>query len=53
MEDPEELRDKAERYRRMALQFNDPRTINALNELAREYDAVAARLEQQDKPPAS
>ncbi len=41
MEDVRELRDKAERYRRMALNIGDARAIVALYELADEFDALA------------
>ena len=52
---PHELRERAERYRRMALQVTDPRTIEALNELADEYEEMAAKLSlaarDPDEPP--
>ena len=48
---PEELREKAERYRRMASSFSDRRVIKAFNELAAEYEAQADEMEQQRKPP--
>ena len=42
---PEELREKAARYRMMANQTSDLRLIEALLTLADEYEAVAKRLE--------
>jgi hypothetical protein len=42
----EELRGKAEHYRQLALSLTDQRTIDALNDLAAEYEATAARLER-------
>ena len=44
-EDPEALRAKAEHYRELATDIMDPKAIEALLELADEYDALAAELE--------
>jgi len=49
---PAELREKAERYRRMALHLIDPRTVEALNELAQQYNEVASKLEKRNGTPA-
>jgi hypothetical protein len=46
--DAEELRRRAKRYRQMATQLNDERTIEVLYDLAAEYEALA---EQIGKPP--
>lgn len=46
MESPLELRQRAERYRRLALSATDRQAIEALKELATEYDALAAALEE-------
>ena len=45
VESSEELRQRADRYRRMALSVTDDQAIEALKELAAEYDALAAMLE--------
>ena len=45
MEDARELREKAENYRRMALNIDNAQAIVALYELADEFDALAASLE--------
>jgi hypothetical protein len=42
MESSDELRQRAERYRRMALSVSDGQAIEALKELAAECDALAA-----------
>ena len=42
MENSDELRQRAERYRRMALSVTDGQAIEALKELAAEYDALAS-----------
>ena len=49
MNNPSDLRTGAERYRRMAQMVTDQRTIDALHELAAEYEARAARLEAEEK----
>jgi hypothetical protein len=49
MESPTELRNKAERYRQLALTISDRRTIEALQELAASYEAAADRLEADQK----
>ena len=41
---PDELRKRADRYRQMALQATDPRIVEALNELADQYNETAAKL---------
>jgi hypothetical protein len=46
---PDELREKAARYRQMAANLADRNAINALHELADEYEALAARLEVADR----
>jgi hypothetical protein len=43
--DPYALRAKAEHYRQLASGILDPKAIEALLELADEYDALAAELE--------
>ncbi len=45
MTSPGELRALADRYRRMVFGFTDRRAINALSDLAAEYEAQATRLE--------
>jgi hypothetical protein len=45
MESSDELRQRADRYRRMALSLTDAQAIEALEELAAEYDALAVMLE--------
>ncbi len=45
MTSPDDLRALAERYRRMVFGFTDQRAINALSDLAMEYEAQATRLE--------
>ena len=45
MESSDDLRQKAERYRRIALSMTDEQGFEALQELAAEYDALAATLE--------
>ena len=41
--DPDELRERAYRYRKMALGITDARAVKALNDLADEYEARAAQ----------
>ena len=53
MESPDELRQRADRYRRMALSVTDEQAIEALKELAAEYDALAATLEAAGSPPGT
>jgi hypothetical protein len=50
MQNPQELRQNAQHCRQLASTMTDQRTIDALNELADEYDDVADHLE---KTPAS
>ena len=45
-ETPEGLRNKAERYRRMADRLTDQRAIQALQDLANRYEDVALELER-------
>jgi hypothetical protein len=44
---PDELRNRANRYRAIATGINDPRTIEALHDLAAQYEARADRIEAQ------
>jgi hypothetical protein len=53
MESPDELRQKAERYRRLARSMDDRQLVEALKELALEYDAVAATLDAADRQPGT
>ena len=53
MSSPHELREKAERYRRLAAAVIDPKTLEALHELAALYEETAAELEGTDLPPSS
>jgi hypothetical protein len=46
--DPVELRAVASRYRRLVTGITDRQAIQALNELADEYDALAAALQKED-----
>ena len=50
MESSDELRERAERYRRIAHSMSDGQAIEALKELAAEYDALAATLEAANRP---
>jgi hypothetical protein len=43
--DPDELRERACRYRKMATRIIDVRAVKALNDLANEYDARAAQVQ--------
>jgi hypothetical protein len=45
MDHPDDLRERAERYRQLASQVTDRLAEAALTELADEYDALADRLE--------
>jgi hypothetical protein len=45
MPTPSARRVAAERYRRVARTITDPRTVEALNELAAKYEAQAAAME--------
>ena len=42
---PDELREKAARYREMATNLADRKAIDALHQLAEEYEALAAKME--------
>jgi hypothetical protein len=53
MDSPQELRQRAERYRRMALSITDEQATEALEELASECDALAATLEAASGPPGT
>ena len=44
----EELRAAAQRYRGIGKRITDPRTIDALAELAQEYDRKADEMERSD-----
>jgi len=48
MDSPHELREKAERYRRLVSAVTDAQALRALHELAAHYDAMAAELEGKD-----
>ena len=48
MTDHTELRRKADHYRKMASGFTDPQTVEALLDLAAEYDSWAEHLEKRD-----
>jgi hypothetical protein len=41
-----ELRQKAERYRRLKTQISDPRAVQAIGELVGEFEMTAADLEK-------
>jgi hypothetical protein len=47
MKSAAELREAAQRYRQMATTITDRQTIEALHELAAEYEALADRLDAQ------
>ena len=49
MTKPEELRAAAQRYREIGKRITDPATIDALAELAQEYDRKADEMERRDK----
>jgi hypothetical protein len=51
MESLHELRQRAERYRRLALFLTDKQAAEALKELAAECDALAAELETTSRLP--
>ena len=44
-----QLRNRADRYRRLAKTFSDKRAVQAINELATEYEAQATELERLDR----
>jgi hypothetical protein len=46
MQTPAELREKAARYRAMATVIIDQRTVDALQSLAAEYEALADQIER-------
>jgi hypothetical protein len=50
MQNPEELRQKAQHYRQWATTVTDQRTIDALKELADQYDRLAGHLEKTPQP---
>jgi hypothetical protein len=50
---PDDLRKRANRYRTMAANITDTRTVQALHELAAEYEARANRIEAQQGAEAS
>jgi hypothetical protein len=43
--DPDELRERARGYRKIAARVTDARAVKALNDLADEYDARAAQVQ--------
>jgi hypothetical protein len=49
MKTPHELRSEAQRYRQLVAGINDRRAIEALNELATEYDELAGHLEREQR----
>ncbi len=49
MKGPDDLRREAARYRRLATQILDRRAIQALTDLAAEYEATAAALERSER----
>ena len=51
--DPEELRERAYRYRKMATRIIDDRAVKALNDLADEYDALNVHDDQFDASEAA
>jgi hypothetical protein len=44
-----ELRQRAERYRRLKMQIGDPAAVQALSELADEFDTTAEELERRHR----
>jgi hypothetical protein len=50
---PDDLRHRAIRYRAIAPRLNDAQTIQALHDLADEYEVLAARIEAQREEEAS
>lgn len=50
-EQPDQLRDLAIRYRRLATTMSDPDTIKALTSKAMEFDEQAEALESDDRDP--
>jgi hypothetical protein len=46
MRSSDDLRERARRYQRLAAQYPDQRTVQALTELAAEYEATAAAMER-------
>jgi hypothetical protein len=53
MNSPHELREKAERYRRLIPTVTDAQALEALRELAARYEEMAAELERTDLSPCS
>ena len=53
MNSPHELREKADRYRRLTSTVTDPQALEALHELAARYEEMAAELEGTDLSPRS
>ena len=51
MTTPEELREKAALYRQMVHAFTRALFVEALNELADEYEATAVEMEQEEGGP--
>ena len=48
MNSPPELREKADRYRRLTSTVTDPQALEALHELAARYEEMAVQLEKTD-----
>jgi hypothetical protein len=48
MNSPPELREKADRYRRLTSTVTDPQALEALHELAARYEEMATKLERTD-----
>ena len=48
MTTPTNLREKAARYRKLAMLITNPAIVDAINELADEYDKKSAEIEQKD-----
>ena len=47
--DPNELRERACRYRRIAARITDNRAVKALNDLADEYEAQAVQVQARSR----
>ena len=51
MESAKALREKAERYRRLAFTLDDRQAVEAARELASQYEALAAEIEAAEREP--
>jgi hypothetical protein len=51
MENPQALREKAARYRRLIPFVTDEQILTALQELTAQYEALAAQMEATDGSP--